>query len=101
MNLGISILFKKSEIQPTELFSFMNPLALEIWLYILMAYVMVSLTIWIVARLIDLLNEVRMTILIVDFPRMNGQTPIPVSILDMSFKMISLLQTVSGLQWER
>ena len=50
MNLGISILFKKPEVQPAELFSFMNPLALEIWLYILMAYVLVSLTIWIVAR---------------------------------------------------
>ena len=30
--------------------SFMNPLALDIWLYILLAYLMVSLTIWIVAR---------------------------------------------------
>ena len=50
MNLGISILFKKSEVEPAELFSFMNPLALEIWLYILFAYVLVSLTIWIVAR---------------------------------------------------
>ena len=50
MNLGISILFKKNEVQPLELFSFMNPLAVEIWLYILLAYVLVSLTIWIVAR---------------------------------------------------
>ena len=50
MNLGISILFKKPEVEPAELFSFMNPLALEIWLYILLAYVLVSLTIWIVAR---------------------------------------------------
>ena len=33
-----------------QLFSFMNPLALEIWLYILFAYVLVSMTIWIVAR---------------------------------------------------
>ena len=52
MNLGISILFKKPEVEPAELFSFMNPLALEIWLYILLAYVLVSLTIWIVARYI-------------------------------------------------
>jgi ionotropic kainate glutamate receptor 2 len=28
----------------------MNPLALEIWLYILLAYILVSITIWIVAR---------------------------------------------------
>ena len=32
--------------------SFMNPLAVEIWLYILLAYILVSITIWIVARLV-------------------------------------------------
>ena len=30
MNLGISILFKKPEVAPAQLFSFMNPLALEV-----------------------------------------------------------------------
>lgn len=35
---------------PSRLFSFMNPLAVEIWLYMLAAYVLVSLTIWIVAN---------------------------------------------------
>jgi len=73
MNLGISILFKAPKDPATEvsfievtlktfyksmnndkiqfqLFSFMNPLALEIWLCILLAYILVSLTIWIVAR---------------------------------------------------
>ena len=33
-----------------QLFSFMNPLALDIWFYILFAYILVSMTIWIVAR---------------------------------------------------
>ena len=42
-----SILYLDPE---AELFSFMNPLALEIWMYILFAYVLVSITIWIVAR---------------------------------------------------
>ncbi|XP_050478223.1 glutamate receptor ionotropic, kainate 1 isoform X5 [Bombus huntii] len=50
MNLGIGILFKVSGRMPSRLFSFMNPLAVEIWLSMLGAYVMVSLTIWIVAR---------------------------------------------------
>ncbi|XP_049771202.1 glutamate receptor ionotropic, kainate 2 [Schistocerca cancellata] len=50
MNLGIGILFKVSESMPSRLFSFMNPLAVEIWLYVLAAYVLVSLTIWVVAR---------------------------------------------------
>ncbi|CAB3377028.1 Hypothetical predicted protein [Cloeon dipterum] len=50
MNLGIGILFKVSESMPSRLFSFMNPLAVEIWLSMLGAYVLVSLTIWVVAR---------------------------------------------------
>lgn len=35
---------------PNQLFSFLNPLAIEIWLYMVGAYVLVSITIWIVAR---------------------------------------------------
>ncbi|KAL1139702.1 hypothetical protein AAG570_006680 [Ranatra chinensis] len=50
MNLGISILFKVPTSQETRLFSFMNPLAVEIWLYVLAAYVLVSMTMFIVAR---------------------------------------------------
>ncbi|XP_063237627.1 glutamate receptor ionotropic, kainate 2-like [Bacillus rossius redtenbacheri] len=50
MNLGISILFKVPTAQPTRLFSFMNPLAVEIWLYVLAAYVLVSVTMFVVAR---------------------------------------------------
>jgi Ligand-gated ion channel len=36
--------------QPARLFSFMNPLAVDIWLYVLAAYVLVSITMFIVAR---------------------------------------------------
>ncbi|CAB4057537.1 GRIN [Lepeophtheirus salmonis] len=50
MNLGISILFKIPSGKPTRLFSFMNPLALEIWLYVLAAYILVSLTLFVMAR---------------------------------------------------
>ncbi|XP_076288946.1 glutamate receptor ionotropic, kainate 2 isoform X9 [Lasioglossum baleicum] len=55
MNLGISILFKDLKFQvptshPARLFSFMNPLAIEIWLYVLAAYVLVSVTMFVVAR---------------------------------------------------
>jgi len=35
---------------PARLFSFMNPLGVEIWLAMLGAYLLVSLTIWVVAR---------------------------------------------------
>ncbi|XP_023314760.1 glutamate receptor ionotropic, kainate 2-like [Trichogramma pretiosum] len=51
MNLGIGILFKVTAQEPSPLFSFMNPLAVEIWLTMLAAYVCVSVTIWIVARI--------------------------------------------------
>ncbi|XP_034139434.1 glutamate receptor ionotropic, kainate 2 isoform X3 [Drosophila guanche] len=51
MNLGISILFKVPESEPTRLFSFMNPLAIEIWIYVLIAYFLVSASIYIVGKL--------------------------------------------------
>ena len=50
MNLGIGILFKLPSTAPTRLFSFMSPLDVDIWLYVLAAYIMVSLTMFIVAR---------------------------------------------------
>ncbi|CAH1170182.1 unnamed protein product [Phaedon cochleariae] len=50
MNLGISILFKVPKSQQAKLFSFMNPLAMDIWLYVLSAYVLVSITMFVVAR---------------------------------------------------
>ncbi|KAH8269756.1 hypothetical protein KR018_000414 [Drosophila ironensis] len=51
MNLGISILFKVPTSEPTRLFSFMNPLAIEIWIYVLISYVLVSICIYIVGTL--------------------------------------------------
>ncbi|KAH8252383.1 hypothetical protein KR038_000242, partial [Drosophila bunnanda] len=51
MNLGISILFKVPTSEPTRLFSFMNPLAIEIWIYVLMAYVLVSICIYLVGKI--------------------------------------------------
>lgn len=50
MNLGIGILFKLPSAAPTRLFSFMSPLDVDIWLYVLAAYIMVSMTMFIVAR---------------------------------------------------
>ena len=50
MNLGIGILFKLPSTSPTRLFSFMSPLDVDIWLYVLGAYMLVSVTMFIVAR---------------------------------------------------
>lgn len=43
-------LFQVTKSEQSRLFSFMNPLAMDIWLYILSAYILVSLTMFIVAR---------------------------------------------------
>jgi len=50
MNLGISILFKRPLRKSPGLFSFLNPLAPEIWFYVLSAYVAVSLAMFVLAR---------------------------------------------------
>uniref|UniRef100_A0A914UQJ0 Ionotropic glutamate receptor C-terminal domain-containing protein n=2 Tax=Plectus sambesii TaxID=2011161 RepID=A0A914UQJ0_9BILA len=50
MHLGISILFKKPEKKDPSLFTFLSPLSLDVWIYMLAAYVGVSLMLWILAR---------------------------------------------------
>ncbi|KAI0212673.1 Glutamate receptor 4 [Lamellibrachia satsuma] len=50
MSLGISIMIKKPDKQKPGIFSFMNPLAFEIWMYIILAYLGVSLGLFLVSR---------------------------------------------------
>ncbi|XP_076307933.1 glutamate receptor ionotropic, kainate 2-like isoform X2 [Tachypleus tridentatus] len=50
MNLGISILFKKPSRKIPKLFSFLSPLSLEVWVYMVTAFLGVSLFLFIVAR---------------------------------------------------
>lgn len=50
MHLGISILFKKPEKKDPSLFTFLSPLSLDVWIYMLAAYIGVSLMLWILAR---------------------------------------------------
>ncbi|CAG2177095.1 unnamed protein product, partial [Oppiella nova] len=51
MNLGISILFKKPGLPEPELFSFLKPFKMEVWLYLASAYLGISLLLWILARI--------------------------------------------------
>lgn len=53
LNLGISILFKTPERKKPGLFSFLNPLAVEIWVYVIAAYMLVSFCIFVLARFIE------------------------------------------------
>ena len=50
MNLGISILYKKPEKQNPSLFSFLSPLSLAVWGYVLVAYTGVSFMLFFVSR---------------------------------------------------
>lgn len=50
MTTGISIMIKKPDKQEFSVFSFMQPLSSEIWMYIIFAYVGVSVVIFLVSR---------------------------------------------------
>lgn len=51
MNLGISILYKKPEESPPDLFSFLKPFSVEVWLYMATAFLGVSLLLYVISRL--------------------------------------------------
>lgn len=51
MNLGIAILFKKPGLPEPELFSFLKPFSIEVWLYMASAYLGVSLCLWMMSRI--------------------------------------------------
>ncbi|ERL88363.1 hypothetical protein D910_05750, partial [Dendroctonus ponderosae] len=51
MTLGISVLYAKAVKEPPELLSFAHPLSLDVWLYMATSYLVVSLIIFLVARL--------------------------------------------------
>jgi ABC-type amino acid transport substrate-binding protein len=51
MNTGISILFKKPTTKVTTLFSFLSPFSMVVWVYVLGAYVGVSVILFLVGRL--------------------------------------------------
>ena len=50
MSLGIGILFKREKKDPPGLFSFMSPLALEVWFYLVTSFLGVTLFLFFVAR---------------------------------------------------
>ncbi|XP_059218526.1 glutamate receptor ionotropic, kainate 3 isoform X4 [Stomoxys calcitrans] len=51
MNLGIAILFRKPMKEPPKLFSFMSPFSGDVWLWLGIAYVAVSLSMFVLSRL--------------------------------------------------
>ncbi|XP_027201299.2 glutamate receptor ionotropic, kainate 2-like [Dermatophagoides pteronyssinus] len=51
MNLGIAILFKKPSAPEPEMFSFLKPFSVEVWLYLASAFLGISLMLWIMSRI--------------------------------------------------
>nr|QZH55031.1 ionotropic glutamate receptor 9 [Achelura yunnanensis] len=51
MSLGIGMLFHEEEAEPPNMFSFMAPLSLDVWLYLATAYILVSFILLICARM--------------------------------------------------
>ena len=51
MNLGITILYTKPVKQDPNLFSFLSPLSLGVWIYMVTAYLAVSLLLYMLARI--------------------------------------------------
>ncbi|CAF0769509.1 unnamed protein product [Brachionus calyciflorus] len=50
LNLGISILYKRQQKIDPNIFSFLSPLSIEIWLYIIAAYLIVSILLFVLSR---------------------------------------------------
>ncbi|EFO98729.1 CRE-GLR-3 protein [Caenorhabditis remanei] len=51
MHLGISILFKKPRITDSDWFKFMDPLSTQVWIMTFASYFVVSIAIWIIAKI--------------------------------------------------
>lgn len=50
LTLGITILYRKPVPKPPDLFSFLNPLSAEVWVYMIAAYLCVSFMLFVIAR---------------------------------------------------
>lgn len=50
LNLGITIIYKKPVRAPPDLFSFLSPLSIQVWIYMMAAYVCVSFMLFVIAR---------------------------------------------------
>ncbi|RLW12414.1 hypothetical protein DV515_00000915 [Chloebia gouldiae] len=78
MTLGISILYRKPNGTNPGVFSFLNPLSPDIWMYILLAYLGVSCVLFVIARL----NEGKeVLMLLIEFKK--AVQPYPIIIIEL------------------
>ena len=59
MSLGISIMIKEPVKQRPGVFTFMNPLSMEIWMCVVFAYIGVSIVLFLVSRYMFWLHSIR------------------------------------------
>ena len=59
MSLGISIMIKEPVKQRPGVFTFMNPLSMEIWMCVVFAYIGVSIVLFLVSRYLLWLHSIR------------------------------------------
>jgi glutamate receptor, ionotropic, invertebrate len=69
MTLGISILHSKPTSPDPELFSFLKPFSVDVWIYMAAAYLMVSLLLHVLARyikksIINTFYDVKITLIV-------------------------------------
>ena len=100
MTLGISILYRKPKKEDPELFSFMSPLSLDVWIYMVFAYFIVSILLFILARYSSIISIFKQATSI-----SSGSAPMSGTILTpvMSrrfWSMSSVSATPCGLQWD-
>ncbi|NXC56192.1 GRIK3 protein, partial [Aleadryas rufinucha] len=57
MTLGVSILYRKPNGTNPSVFSFLNPLSPDIWMYILLAYLGVSCVLFVIASMLNVHGE--------------------------------------------
>lgn len=63
LNLGITIIYKKPQKAPAKLFSFLEPLSFQVWIYMLAAYLCVSFMLFVIARYVFFFNFIHLVYL--------------------------------------
>ena len=93
--LGVGILYKKRPPPPQNLFSFLMPLSLDVWIYMTTAYLGVSITMFLLARSFKFASSEHIKIFL-DWLHLSGRTLILVWMNPRNWRMSWLSTTASG-----
>lgn len=91
--VGISILYAKPHKEPPDLFSFMAPLSLKVWLYMATAYLCISVLLFFLAKYDTILrlsatfcnfHSQNFDSKYTELPQMIGKIPTPVILIPLN-----------------